>query len=69
MKIEGFLKLFIDGMASEVGSLYYDDDINDDEDVLRLDLEDYPGVVVEVDTLLEYMDIYRIFPYYDYHKD
>ena len=29
MKIEGFLKLFIDSLEAEGGPLYYDDDIDD----------------------------------------
>ncbi len=69
MKIHGFLQLFIDDLEAKVGSLYYEDDIGENDDKIRLELEDHPNIVVEVDTLLESMDVYCGFSYYDYHKD
>lgn len=66
--MEGFLKLFIDDLESKVGSLYYDEDFDISDDGIRLELEEYPGIVVEVDILLDHMDIYQVFSYYDYKK-
>ena len=69
MNIEGFLKLFVDDLSSEVGPLYYDNEIDISEDSIKLQVEDCPEVMVEVDTLLDHMDVYCVFPYFDYKKD
>lgn len=66
MKIDGFLKLFIDNLESITGPLYYEDEIEEGQDVIRLELEDYPYVVFEVDLLLEYMNMYQVFSYTEY---
>lgn len=65
--MEVFLKLFIDDLEKAVGSLYYDDDDFFDDPV-RLESEDLPDIVFEVDPTLEYMNVYRVFSYYNYSR-
>ena len=67
LKIESFLKLFIDDLEKAVGPLYYDDD-NAFDDPVRLELEDIPNIIIEVAPTLEYMNVYRVFSYYSYSR-
>jgi len=67
LKIERSLQQFINDLEEAIGSLYYDEE-NISDDALRLELEDYPGIVIDIDPFLEYMSIYRSFSYYDYSR-
>ena len=67
MKKDDFLKSFINDLQDTVGPLYYEEeDLN--EDVVRLELEDVPYVMVELETSLNYMNIYRVFSYQDFPR-
>ena len=68
MNMNGFLKLFIDDLTAEICSLYYDEESDIDEDEIRLEPEEYPGIVIEVDRLMNHINVYRVFSYYDYNK-
>ena len=65
--MESLLKSFIDDLEKTVGSLYYDDDAFFDDPV-KLESEDLPNIVFEVDPTLEYMNVYRVFSYYSYSR-
>ena len=67
LKKNDFLKSFINDLQNTVGSLYYEEeDLNGE--VVRLELEDIPYVMVEIETSLNYMNIYRVFSYQDFSR-
>lgn len=65
--------LFFESFLAEIEQIgitfYLDevDEIDSDEPVLLI-LDDYADCAIEVDPLLEYMDVYMVFPYYDASK-
>ena len=67
MKKDDFLKSFINDLQNTVGPLYYEEeDLN--EEVVRLELEDVPYVMVELETSLNYIDK-RTVVWYNLHTD
>ncbi len=64
MEINGFVKLFIDSIESANISISYED-LDTEDNVIRIELEDLPFCTVEISTTLDYMDVYCTFSYYD----
>lgn len=65
IKLNGFLLQFIKEVEAVVGFVYYDEEYDLTEESLRIELEEYAGVVLYVDILLQHMSIYKGFSYVD----